>query len=199
MKKIFFSLIALTLTFSVFSKNFEETITKDAAIASSSRIDNSALTVKVPKYIFSGLNTNVELVFADPTNAKLVENNYELFFIVNGQDVKVNFNKSGVGTFAYAFGDTNKLDVYFEDFSYSESLHIIPLWYVLAPVGFLVLYLGYKLVRSGKKNKIIVQEELQEKTENAEKNNIIEAPITNLKKEKVSVKEVVEKEEEMFA
>ncbi|MBK6833441.1 MAG: hypothetical protein IPG89_03855 [Bacteroidetes bacterium] len=81
MKKIFFSLIALTLTLSVFSKNLEESLVKDPSIETS-RINNSALTVKVPKYIFSGLNTNVELVFADPNNAKLVENNYELFLLL---------------------------------------------------------------------------------------------------------------------
>lgn len=198
MKKIFFSLIALTLTLSVFSKNLEEAIAKDPSIETSSRISNSALTVKVPKYIFSGLNTNVELVFADPNNAKLVENNYELFFIINGEDVKVTFNKSGVGTFAYAFGESNKLDVYFEDFSYSESLHVIPLWYILAPVGALVLFLGYKLVRSGRRNKLVMQAE-ETPVKAIEKQEVIPTPIATIKKEKVTVKEVVEKEEEMFA
>lgn len=198
MKKIFFSLIALTLTLAVFSKNLEESVAKDPNIETTSRINNSALTVKVPKYIFSGLNTNVELVFNDPNNQKLIENNYELFFIINGEDVKVTFNKSGVGTFAYAFGESNKLDVYFEDFSYSENLHIIPLWYILAPVGALVLFLGYKLVRSGRRNKLVIQEE-ESPVKPIDKQETVESPIASLKKEKVVVKEVVEKEEEMFA
>lgn len=198
MKKIFFSLIALTLTFSVFAKNLEESVAKDKTTEASARISNLDLTVKVPKYIFSGLNTNVEIVFTDPNNPKLLENNNELFFIINGEDVKVTFNKSGVGTFAYAFGDNNKLDVYFEDFSYSENLHIIPLWYILAPVGALVLFLGYKLVRSGRKNKLVMQAE-ETPVKAIEKQEVIETPIASIKKEKVTVKEVVEKEEEMFA
>lgn len=197
MKKIFFSLIALMLTLSLFSKNLEESPEKDPNIETS-RINNSALTVKVPKYIFSGLNTNVELIFADPNNAKLLENNYELFFIINGEDVKVTFDKSGVGSFAYAFNNSNKLDIYFEDFSYSESLHIIPLWYILAPVGALVLFLGFKLVRSGRRNKIVVEAE-EPHVKAIEKQEVISTPIATIKKEKVTIKEVVEKEEEMFA
>lgn len=198
MKKLFFSIIALALTLSAFSKNLEESVAKDPNNETSARINNSALTVKVPKYIFSGLNTNIELAFNDPNNPKLIENNYELFFIINGEDVKVTFNKSGVGTFAYAFGESNKLDIYFEDFSYSESLHIIPLWYILAPVGGLVLFLGYKLVRSGRRNKLVMQEE-ESPIKAIEKQEVVESPIASLKKEKVVVKEVVEKEEEMFA
>lgn len=197
MKKIFFSLIALTLTLSVFSKNLEESLVKDPSIETS-RVSNSALSVKVPKYIFSGLNTNVELVFNDPNNSKLVENNYELFFIINGEDVKVNFNKSGVGSFAYAFGESNKLDIYFEDFSYSENLHIIPLWYILAPVGALVLFLGFKLLRSGKRNKVVIQAE-ETPIKAIEKQEVIETPVATIKKEKITVKEVIEKEEEIFA
>lgn len=197
MKKIFFSLIALILTLSVFSKNLEESPEKDPNIETS-RINNSALTVKVPKYIFSGLNTNVELIFADPNNAKLIKNNYELFFIINGEDVKVTFNKSGVGSFAYAFNNSKKLDIYFEDFSYSESLHIIPLWYILSPVGALVLFLGFKLVRSGRRNKIVIEAE-ETPVKAIEKQEVISTPIATIKKEKVTIKEVVEKEEEMFA
>jgi len=197
MKKILFSLVALTLSFTVVSKDFKELITKDATTNNSTaRIDNSALEVKVPKYIFSGLNTNIELAFNNPNDPKLVENNYELFFIVNGTDVKVNFNKNGIGTFAYSFTDSNKLTIYFENFSYSETLHIIPLWYILTPVGLLVLFLAYKLVRSGKKNMAIDREAASSKM-STEKDSAQSKQ--NLKKEQIKIKDVVEKEEEIFS
>ena len=61
-----------------------------------------------------------------------------------------------------------------------------------------MLFLGYKLVRSGRKNKLVIQEE-ETPIKAIEKQEPIESPIAAVKKEKVIVKEVVEKEEEMFA
>lgn len=194
MNKLIVTISLLFLSIVSFSKNAEETSTKDIITEANSRISNSALTVKVPKYIFSGLNTNIDLVFNDPNNQKLIDNNYELFFIINGEDTKIHFDKSGVGTFNHTFAKSEDLKIYFEDFSYSENLHIISLWYIVTPVGLLVLFLGYKLFRAGKKNKGTAPSakgiELQSIPANME-----QTPVA----EKVKIKEVVEKEEEMFA
>lgn len=189
MKKFFLSL-AFIISLGAFSKNLEETITKEASENAVHRINNSSLSVKVPKYIFSGLNTNIDLVFANPADEKLVSNNNELYFIINGEDQKIHFDKAGVGTFNYTFKDNGNLTIYFEDFNYSSKLHIIPIWYVIIPVGLLVLFLSYKLFRSGRKNK---------KPELAE---VIAEPADEpkeVKKAEVKIKEVVETEEEVFA
>lgn len=200
MKKILLSTVIFLLTLSVFSKDFKEVTDETLTSETNSRIDNSALDVKVPKYIFSGLNTSIELVFKNPNNPKLIENNYELFFIINGQDTKINFNKSGVGTFSYSFKDSEKLSIYFENFSYSETMHIIPLWYILTPVSLLVVFLGYKLIRSGKKNKVILSEEItQDITAKNTFNSSSEGSNSTTKKEKIAIKEVMEKEEEVFS
>ncbi|HEY1039958.1 MAG TPA: hypothetical protein VGF30_11165, partial [Bacteroidia bacterium] len=133
------------------------------------------------------------LVFVDPNNQKLVDNNYELFFIINGQDTKVHFDKSGVGTFNHTFGQNEDLKIFFEDFSYSANLHIISLWYIVIPVGLLVLYLGYKLFRAGKKNKMMPE------AKGIVIENIPSATEQKSVETKIRVKEVVEKEEEIFA
>src|ERR1700741_2686418 len=103
MNKLIVAISFLFISLVSFSKNVEETSTKDIILEANSRISNSALTVKIPKYIFSGLNTNIDLVFNDPNNQKLIDNNYELFFIINGQDTKIHFDKSGIGTVSYTF------------------------------------------------------------------------------------------------
>ena len=195
MNKLIVAISFLFLSFVSLSKNLEETTTKDIISEANSRVSNSAITVKVPKYIFSGLNTNIDLVFNDPTNQKLIDNNYELFFIINGQDTKVHFDKSGVGSFSHTFDKSEDLRIYFEDFSYSANLHIISLWYIVAPVGLLVLFLGYKLFRTGKKNKVAV-------APSAKGVELANIPVTEEgtpSVEKVKIKEVVEKEEEVFA
>ncbi len=196
MNKLILSISFLFLSFVSFSKNVEETLTtKDIISEANSRVSNSALTVKVPKYIFSGLNTNVDLVFNDPNNQKLIDNNYELFFIINGEDTKIHFDKSGVGTFNHTFGKSEDLKIYFEDFSYSENLHIISLWYIVIPVGLLVMFLAYKLFRASKKNNRATSSvakgiELEITPSMGEKTPEVE---------KVKIKKVVEKEEEVFA
>ncbi|MDP2385535.1 MAG: hypothetical protein Q8M29_04130 [Bacteroidota bacterium] len=195
MNKLIVAISFLFLSFVSLSKNLEETTTKDIISEANSRVSNSAVTVKVPKYIFSGLNTNIDLVFNDPNNQKLIDNNYELFFIINGQDTKIHFDKSGVGSFSHTFNKSEDLRIYFEDFSYSANLHIISLWYIVVPVGLLVLFLGYKLFRTGKKNKVAV-------APSAKGVELLNIPVTEEgtpSEEKVKIKEVVEKEEEVFA
>ncbi|MBK6833442.1 MAG: hypothetical protein IPG89_03860 [Bacteroidetes bacterium] len=57
----------------------------------------------------------------------------------------------------------------------------------------MVLFLGYKLVRSGRRNKLVIQAE-ETPVKAIEKQEVIPTPIVAVKKEKVTVKEVVEKE-----
>jgi hypothetical protein len=192
MKKLFLPLFVVCFSLTAFSKNFEESQTKETTAGSAHRVSNSSLSVKVPRYIFSGLNTNIDLAFNNPSDEKLAANNYDLFFIINGEDTKVHFNQNGVGTFNHTFGENENLSIYFEDFNYSANLHIIPIWYVIVPVGLLVLFLGFKLLRSGRKSKNLKASLNGAAEAEAKEKAIAAAP-------KVTVKKVVEKKEENFA
>jgi hypothetical protein len=193
MKKLFLSLFVVYFSLPIFSKNFEESPAKETTANSAQRVSNSSLSVKIPKYIFSGLNTNVDLVFNNPADEKLSANNYDLFFIINGEDTKVHFDQNGVGTFNHNFSENENLSIYFEDFNYSATLHIIPIWYVAIPVGLLVAYLAYKLLRSGRKKKSSLKPIEDGATEeDAKEKAIASAP-------KITVKKVVEQKEEIFA
>ncbi|MCD6069060.1 MAG: hypothetical protein K0S33_3886 [Bacteroidetes bacterium] len=194
MKKLFLSLFVLSFSLSAFSKNFEEAPTKENLTNSANRVNNSSLSVQVPKYIFSGLNTNIDLVFNNPSDEKLITNNNDLFFIINGEDVKIHFDKNGVGSFNHTFNENENLSIYFEDFNYSANLHIIPIWYVVVPVSLLVILLSYKLFRSGRKNKTGSKMEVPESQ--SEEGNDAEIAAA---KPKVKIRKVVEKEEEIFA
>jgi hypothetical protein len=191
MKKLFLPLFVVYFSLTAFSKNFEESQTKETTAGAAHRISNASLSVKVPRYIFSGLNTNIDLVFTNPSDEKLAANNNDLYFIINGEDTKVHFDQNGVGTFNHTFGENENLSIYFEDFNYSATLHIIPIWYVVVPVGLLVAFLGFKLARSGRKSKKL-------------KASLNDAPEAEVKEEvtaaaKVTIKKVVEKKEEIFA
>lgn len=214
MKKLFLSLLAVSLSFVAVSRNVEESITKDAEASSITRVNNSALTVKVPKYIFSGLNTNIDLVFTDANNAKLLANNNDLFFIINGEDTKIHFDKNGVGTFHHSFTQNENLSIYFEDFNYSSNVHVIPIWYVVVPVALLVVFLSFKLIRSGRRNKSVANSNAGEvlgndnqkdvtiaevKNNNETQSKTVQAETTTDSEKKVATKEVVDKEEEIFA
>ena len=112
------------------------------------RVNGNDLTFEFPQFIFSHTNTVITVKFKDAEHPKLATNNNMLHFIVNGDDQLVHFDKNGVGTISCTFKADNKLSVLFEDATYNKQLSVISIWYILLPLGGLLLFLIYKITFS---------------------------------------------------
>jgi archaellum component FlaG (FlaF/FlaG flagellin family) len=120
----------------------------------------------------SNTNTTITVKFKNPEHVKLASNNYRLHFIVNGNDQIVAFDKKGEGTVTCIFKNTNKLSVLFEDVSYQMQLPVISIWYMILPLGGLLLFLMYKIAFA-KKNMTLSKRDITEKIiDTASKSNL---------------------------
>ncbi len=116
-------------------------------------LTNSDLKVQLPEYIFSNTNTTITFEFVNPNNQKLIDNNYKLDFIVNGENQTVVFDNKGVGKIDIKFASSQSLSVFYENFAYKTNLSVIPLWMVITPILLLVSFIAFRIVRGKKKKK----------------------------------------------
>jgi hypothetical protein len=126
------------------------------------RVSNDDISFEFPHFIFSHTNTIFTIKFKDPQHPKLVSNNNRLHFIVNGNDQIVEFDKAGIGSVSCVFKSGNKLSVLFEDVSYNMQMPVISIWYMILPLGGLLLFLMYKIA-FGKKNMTLSKRDITEK------------------------------------
>lgn len=127
-----------------------------------SRVNNNDISFEFPHFIFSHTNTVFTVKFKDPKHPKLVSNNNRLHFIINGNDQIVEFDKNGEGAVSCTFKSSNKLSVLFEDVSYNMQMPVISIWYIIVPLGALLLFLMYKIA-FGKKSVSISKREVTER------------------------------------
>ncbi|HWY35074.1 MAG TPA: hypothetical protein VNX68_10535 [Nitrosopumilaceae archaeon] len=150
LKLLFFALVICTI--SLQAKDFKEPITEpnesNLTAVQLNRFANEDIEVKLPKYIFSHTNTKISFQFKNARHPKLLANNRVLSFIINGEDVPVNFDEKGLGSVNYSFSGDKGVSIYLEDFKYEASPSIIPIWYVIVPIILIIGLLGFKLYRS---------------------------------------------------
>jgi len=111
------------------------------------RIGNEDITVTIPSYVFSFRDAEIHLKFRNPNHTRLLVNHNRIEFIINGE-VKVLEFVNGEATFRHRFDQSKTLSIYTEDFSYSKSATVYPLWAIIAP---LVVILAYIFIRVLKK------------------------------------------------
>lgn len=169
MKKIILSFVLLFSLFTITIHAREFVDPSSDAYKQMNRVNNSDITFEYPRFIFSHTNTVITMKFKDARHPKLEANNYKLHFIVNGNDQLVQFDKNGVGTFSTAFTNSNKLNVLFEDASYNMQMPVISIWYMILPLGGLLVFLLYKIAFSKKGLTVVSKIDVTEKhIENSE-------------------------------
>jgi hypothetical protein len=180
MRKIQVFIFCLVIVINLQAKDYNDLLAEQKHNASViHRIGNSDLSVTLPDFIFENTNTKIELQFADADNSKLIENNYQLFFILNGQEIPVQFDKKGHGVLVHSFSSGENANLMFEDFSFSRQLSIISLWMIGAPVGFVFLLIVLRLLNQRAKNKTARNNKLRieaKKNSPAKKTDKIPAP-----------------------
>ncbi len=159
-----FSLLALS------AREFNDAINKQAG--QTNRVNNDDVSFEFPHFIFSHTNTVITIKFKDPNHPKLTANNNKLNFIVNGDDQLVEFDKNGVGTVSCTFKGNNKLAVLFEDITYNMQMPVISIWYMILPLGGLLLFLIYKIIFSKQGLSISKKEITERKINSSEKSNL---------------------------
>ena len=148
MKRILLSLLLLC-SISLSARELNDAAAKVVS-GQIDRVNNNDVAFEFPQFIFSHTNTSITIKFKDVNHAKLLANKNKLHFIVNGNDQLVEFDKNGVGTFNCVFKSDNKLSVLFEDLSYNMQMPVISIWYMILPLGGLLLFLIYKITFSKK-------------------------------------------------
>ncbi|MBC7862061.1 MAG: hypothetical protein IAF38_03750 [Bacteroidia bacterium] len=153
MNRKLLTLLSLLLSLSFFAKDYHDLLNQENAVQIS-RVGNNDLTVKMPDFIFENTNSKIELQFVNPANPKLTENNYQLGFILNGQEIPVTFDKNGHAVINHKFQSGDKASLLFEDLSYTKELNIISLWMIIVPVAFVALLIILRVLNQKAKNKI---------------------------------------------
>lgn len=158
MKKVLCAVVVM-FSLSLNARPLEEAVSpREATYQQLNRINASDLSFKAPEFIFSHTNTRVSVQFKNPNSPKLLANNRQLDFIVNGSLQTVTFNDKGEGSFFYTFTDEKNLDILIEDLSYSVDASVISIWYVVMPILALFVLFVYMIAVSSKKRGALVVE-----------------------------------------
>lgn len=150
MRKIL-CVIALFISDITNARQVEETVKNTGGQIN--RLNNTDVFFQLPRFIFSNTNTRITVKFKNPDNYKLTTNKRVLNFIVNGIDQQVSFDEKGVGSFYYTFTGNNELQILLEDVNYTVQPEVINIWYILGPLLAILLFFGYRIVLTIKKNR----------------------------------------------
>ena len=160
MKRILIALIFVSSFIALPARELIDPVSNESKQIS--RVNNNDITFEFPQFIFTHTNTSFTVKFKDPDHPKLAMNNGRLHFIVNGNDQLVTFDKKGEGTLTAVFKGNNKLSVLFEDVSYNAQMPVISIWYMILPLGALLLFILYKIA-FGKKSVTLSKVEITER------------------------------------
>lgn len=144
------ALFAVTLFCSVITGFAKEIPDEEIEVVDNSvvidRVTNSDIEVTLPSLIFTFKEVEIKLRFVNPNHTKLLLNKGKISFIINGEDKELVF-VDGQASFIQKF-DTNKtLSIFTEDFSYNTTVTAYPLWALLIPVIFIVLWILKRVLR----------------------------------------------------
>jgi len=166
MNKVVLAVVFFFSLFALQAREFNDPTSKQ--VIETNRVNNEDVSFEFPHFIFSHTNTVIGIKFKDANHPKLAANNNKLHFIVNGSDQLVEFDKNGAGTVSCTFKGSNKLSVLFEDVTYNMQMPVISIWYMVLPLGGLLLFLIYKIIFS-KQGLSISKKEITERKINFSK------------------------------
>lgn len=148
MKRILFF---LTLLFSLFTAagfakgdNPIEQVEVDESIIID-RIGNADILVTIPSPIFSFTEAEIKLKFINPRHTKLLLNKNRIEFLINGESRILDF-VNGEASFKHRFNESKKLSIYTEEFSFSKTVTVYPLWAIIVPLIVIMLYILKRLL-----------------------------------------------------
>lgn len=110
------------------------------------RIGNSDLEAIMPSTIFTFKPASIQLKFVNPEHNKLLINKNKLKFIINGDEKELEF-MNGVAEFEIDFSEQERLSIYMEDYSFSQTVVAYPLWAFLVPIGLLIGWILYRIIK----------------------------------------------------
>lgn len=144
-------MLVLSSTAATFARIGEEEIRNMESSVVINRIDNSDVQVDMPGVVFTFQDVDIKLKFKDPQHPKLLLNNNELSFIINGAEQKIKFDEKGEATFKHKFDKSNAISILCEDLSYENRVSAYPVWIFAVPVAFLGIWVARS--RFSKKDK----------------------------------------------
>jgi hypothetical protein len=148
MKKVLLSIVLFCCVFATSSsaKNKEEELQEVDNSIVIDRISNNDIEITLPSVIFTFSEVNVKIKFKNPNQTKLLLNNNQIDFIINGQDQIITF-VNGEGSFKHTFDTSKSLSIYTDDFSFKTTVTAYPMWVFFVPIGFIVLWLIRRMMK----------------------------------------------------
>lgn len=110
------------------------------------RINNNDIDVVFPSVIFTFKEATIAIKFKNIEHNKLLLNNNELNFIVNGNDMVLHF-ENGEAKINYKFETSQTFSVYCEDFSFYKKVTAYPLWAILTPFILIIVVIVIKKIK----------------------------------------------------
>jgi hypothetical protein len=147
MKKALLAVFLICSALTGFSKEVKET--EEEMVDNSvviDRITNSDIEVTLPSLIFTFKEVEVKLKFVNPNHTKLLLNKGNVEFIINGEIKELQF-VDGAASFTHKFDKNKNLTIFTEDFSYDTTVTAYPLWALLTPFAFIVLWIIFRKMR----------------------------------------------------
>ena len=147
MKKVLFTIVFFCSIFAGFAKEgVDEPMEEVDNSIVIDRIGNSDIEITLPSIIFTFKEVDVKLRFLNPSHTKLLLDKGKINFIINGEDVKLEF-VNGEASFKHKFDQSKSLSIFTEDFSYKTSVAAYPLWAFLVPLGFIALWVIRRMMK----------------------------------------------------
>lgn len=144
---LLFTLFSFNTTFATGDNN--DNVDNSSIIIA--RIDNEDIEVTIPKLIFTFTETDIRLKFKNPEHTRLLYNNNKINFIINGEEIKLNFVNGEAGfKKRFKFSD-HVLTIFTEEFSYRHKVTAFPIWAFIFPV---ILIIGLIIFIIMKKNRV---------------------------------------------
>lgn len=143
---LFFTLVLALFAGKAIAKSDEEIVPLevDNSIVID-RIANEDILVSISSPIFSFKEADITLKFVNPQHTKLLLNKNRIEFIINGETRILDFT-DGIASFKHKFDNSKNITIYTEDFSYTKTVTVYPLWAILLPVVLIVLYILKRLL-----------------------------------------------------
>jgi hypothetical protein len=143
---LFFSVLFTLNTFAKVDSDEPETVDNSIVI---DRITNDDIIVSMPSLIFAFKDVDIKLKFKDPQHTKLLLNKNKINFIINGEEKELTF-VNGEAIFTHKFDKSRSLSIYVEDFSYSTIVTAYPIWAILVPLAFILLWFAGRMMKKKK-------------------------------------------------
>ena len=144
--KLFLKMIATCFTLIALPLIVDAKVVIDSVTTETKFIKQEDITIELPEFVIQDISSEIKIFFRDKEHPLLVDNNYEVTFLINNKPETIMF-KEGVGILTHKFSATTQIEIKYGDYLFQSAIAPIPLWLsILPPLAAIILALVFKEV-----------------------------------------------------